>query len=78
VDENLAQVNVAAFTDAKQLRLPAVGVLPWHQSKPRSKVPSLAEGSSAADGCDNGRCHDRLDPWDRCPRFQGLQVSVFQ
>src|SRR5260370_1968259 len=50
--------------EARQRRLPAGGVLPWHQSKPRSKVASLAEGSSVADGCDNGCCHDRPDPWD--------------
>jgi hypothetical protein len=64
VDQDLAEKDVAAFTDPQQLRLASGRVLPRHKSRPRSEVPSHAESNSVTDGRDDGCCHDWPDPWD--------------
>src|SRR5271154_2023049 len=64
MDEHLAQVYVAAFADAQQPRLASSGILPWHDSQPRSKVASLPKGCAVADGGNDGRGHDRPNPWN--------------
>jgi hypothetical protein len=64
VDEDLAQVDVAAFADAEQPCLASSRILPWHDTEPRSKVASLSKGCAVADGGNDGRGHDRSDPWN--------------
>src|ERR1700757_3866939 len=64
VDEDLAQVDVAAFADAEQPRLASSRVLPRHDTEPRGKVASLPEGCAVADGGNDGRGYDRPDPWN--------------
>jgi hypothetical protein len=46
MDQDLTQIDVAALTDAKQLRLATGRVLPRHKAKPRCKVSPLANGYS--------------------------------
>ena len=64
MDQDLAEIDVATLANAEQLRLASRRVLPWHQAKPRSKVSSLAKGSSVADSRDDGGGYDRADPED--------------
>ena len=50
MNQDLPQVDVAAFTDAEQLRLTSGRVLAWHNAQPRGEVPALAECCAVADG----------------------------
>jgi hypothetical protein len=64
VDQDLAQVDVAALADAEQLRFASSRILSWHESKPCCEFPALVEGSSVTDRNDDGCGDDRPDPWD--------------
>jgi hypothetical protein len=64
MNKDLAQVDVASPADAEQLRLASGREVPWHQPKPRSNVPSLAEGSSVADSRDDGGGDNRPEACD--------------
>ena len=64
LDQDLAQIDVAALADAEQLRLASGGILSWHDSEPCCEVSPLMEGSSVADSRDDGCCYDRSDAWD--------------
>ena len=61
VDEDLAEVDVAALADAEQLRLAAGRILSWHETEPSSKVTALSKGRAVADGGNDSRGHDRPD-----------------
>ena len=61
VDEDLAEVDVAALADAEQLRLAAGRILSWHDTEPSSKVTALSKGRAVADGGNDSRGHDRPD-----------------
>src|SRR5208282_4954753 len=62
VDEDLAQVDVAAFADAEQPRPSSSGILSWHDTEPSSKVTTLSKGRAVADGGNDSRGYDRPDP----------------
>ena len=62
MDQNLAEVHVAALADAEQLRLASGRVLAWDDAEPRSKVPAPTKGGAVADRRDDGRRHNRPDP----------------
>src|ERR1019366_7923124 len=64
MNQDLAQVYVAPFTDPKQLRLAASRVLAWHDPEPCRELSALAKRSTVPDGCNNGRRHDRPDAGD--------------
>jgi hypothetical protein len=44
MDEQLAQIFVAAFGDADQSRFAAGGDLAWHQPEPSCKIVAAREG----------------------------------
>ena len=54
----LAEVMIAAGTDAQQLRPPAARVLSRHQPDPGGEVPAAAELACVADAGDQGRGND--------------------
>ena len=60
----LRKYKVAAFADAEQSRLASSRILSWHDSQPRGKVASLPKSCAVADGSDDGRGHNRPDPWN--------------
>jgi hypothetical protein len=64
MDQDLAQVDAAALTDAKQLRLTSGRVLPWHDPQPCSEVSPLAERSAVADSGKDGCGYHWSDPRD--------------
>ena len=66
VDEQLAQVLVAALGDPEQLRLAARGRLAGHQAKPGRKVSAAAERSCVADCRHQSGRVQYADAGDRC------------
>ena len=60
----LAEIDVAALTDAEQLRLAAGGVLSRHQAEPCREVSPLAECCAVADGGNDGCRDDRANARD--------------
>jgi len=64
MNQDFAQVRVAPFTDAKQLRLTTGRVLTRHDAEPGCELSSLAERSTVADGSDDGRGHNGAYAWD--------------
>ena len=66
VDEQVAQVDIAALADAKQAIAPASGMLTRHQSDPRSEPAAIAEqGRILADGGEQGGGTLGADAGDR-------------
>src|SRR5450759_8586 len=49
MDEQPAQINVAAFADAEPLGLAASRVLSWDQAEPGGELASFAESGAVAD-----------------------------
>jgi hypothetical protein len=49
MDQDLAQIPVAALADPIELRLTTGGVLLRHRAHPRSELSSVAEGCAVAD-----------------------------
>src|SRR5262249_8331291 len=47
--QELAQITVAAFADAKQAFLPPGGMLAWDQPQPGGKLPAVLERARIAD-----------------------------
>ena len=64
MNQNLSQVDVAALTNAEQLRFTSGRVLAWHDTQPRSEVPALAEGGAVANGSNDGSGNNWSDPGD--------------
>jgi len=74
VNQNLAQVDDAALTDAEQLRFTSSRVPAWHDTRPRGEVPPLAEGGAVANGSNDGSGDNWSDPWDLTyPRASGIR-----
>lgn len=65
VDELLAQIAVAAGTDAQELRPTAARMLPWHQPDPGGENATAAELARVAGGGDQGRGDDSPDAGQR-------------
>ena len=55
MNQDPAQVRVAPFTDAKQLRLTTGRVLTGHDAEPGCELSPLAERSTVTDGSHDGR-----------------------
>ena len=55
MDQDLAQVDVAALADTQKVRLASGGVLTRHDAKPGGELPALMESGSVADR-GNDRC----------------------
>ena len=64
MDQDLAQVGVAALADAEQPRLVSGGVLLGHNPQPGRELTALAEGSPVADGGDDSGSDDWADSRD--------------
>jgi hypothetical protein len=64
MDEDLAQVAVASFTDAGQLRIAAGRALLRHQTHPGGKLSPLMESSTVAYRSHNRGCDQRADVRD--------------
>ena len=61
MDQQRAQIGVAALADAKQSRLAAAGRLPGHQAQPGGKLSSVLEVLGITDGRDERTGSDRAD-----------------
>src|ERR1700682_5940290 len=64
VDEQRAQVTIAALADAKQYRAVAAGVLARHQPQPGAELAAVGELPRITDRPDHSRRHQRTDAFD--------------
>ena len=64
MNQDLTEIAIAALADSIQLRLAAGRVLLRHQTHPRRKLSSLAEGCPVADRSYDRRCDQRPDARD--------------
>src|SRR5439155_23032578 len=65
MDEEFAQIAIAAFANPQQARLTSSRVLAWHQTQPGSKLPAVFERAGIADGGHQGRRAQGPNPRDR-------------
>jgi hypothetical protein len=64
MDEDLAQVPVAALADPVEPCVATGRILAWHNAEPRSELSSLVEGCPVADRRDDRGRDRRSDPRD--------------
>ncbi len=64
VDQQGAQIAVAAFTYTQQGLLAAAGILPWHQPQPGCQLSAILEILRITDRSYQGACRDRANAGD--------------
>src|SRR5580658_9086374 len=64
VDEQRAQVTIAALADAEQHRALAAGALARHQPQPGAELAAVGERPRTTDRRDHSRRHQRTDAFD--------------
>ena len=66
VDQQHAEVWIAAFRDPGQSLLLSAGVLSGYQSDPGGELLSVVERSAIGDGCDDGSRNNRTNTFNCC------------
>ena len=62
MDQQGAQIAVAAFADPQQCLLATAGMLAWYQSQLGCQLPAILKTFCVSDGGDQGTRGDRADP----------------
>ena len=77
VDEQGAQIGVAALGDAQQPRLAASGMLPGNQAEPSPKIPGFGDAACVAHRRDQRRCVQNPDAEHLFGNQQGSMGGKF-
>ncbi len=70
-----AQIGIAAFTDTEQSRAIATGVLPGHQAEPSRQMPTIFKIADIANRCDECRSDNGAHAGDGCQTLTNIALA---